>query len=59
MGKNNGNGNTASPFKWTFIRRYLHSLLAKIAAKRLDPAACPEYVTVIPNVSTEVNWRLL
>jgi len=30
---------TASPFKWTFTRRDLHTLLAKIAAKRLAPAA--------------------
>jgi CheY-like chemotaxis protein len=30
---------TASPFKWTFTRRALHTLLAKIAAKRLAPAA--------------------
>jgi hypothetical protein len=30
---------SASPFKWTFTRRDLHALLAKIAAKRLAPAA--------------------
>ena len=30
---------TASPFKWTFTRRDLHTLLAKIAAKCLAPAA--------------------
>ena len=30
---------TAAPFKWTFTRRDLHTLLAKIAAKRLAPAA--------------------
>lgn len=30
---------TASPFKCTFTRRDLHTLLAKIAAKRLVPAA--------------------
>src|SRR6266487_1081136 len=30
---------TASPFKWTFTRRDLHTLLAKMAAKRLAPAA--------------------
>jgi hypothetical protein len=30
---------TASPFKWTFTRRDLHALLAKIATKRLAPAA--------------------
>ena len=30
---------TASPFKWTFTRRDLHALLAKIAAQRLAPAA--------------------
>jgi len=30
---------TASPFKWTFTRQDLHALLAKIAAKRLAPAA--------------------
>lgn len=30
---------TASPFKWTFTRRDLHALLAKIAATRLAPAA--------------------
>ena len=30
---------TASPFKWTFTRSDLHALLAKIAAKRLAPAA--------------------
>jgi hypothetical protein len=30
---------TASPFKWTFTRSDLHTLLAKIAAKRLAPAA--------------------
>ena len=29
---------TASPFKWTFTRRDLHVLLAKIDAKRLAPA---------------------
>jgi len=29
----------ASPFKWTFTRRDLHTLLAKIAAKGLAPAA--------------------
>lgn len=30
---------SASPFKWTFTRRDLHTLLAKIAAKRLARAA--------------------
>ena len=30
---------TASPFKWTFTSRDLHILLAKIAIKRLAPAA--------------------
>ena len=30
---------TATPFKWTFTRNDLHALLAKIAAKRLAPAA--------------------
>jgi hypothetical protein len=30
---------TASPFKWTFTRRDLHILLAKIVTKRLAPAA--------------------
>ena len=30
---------SASPFKWTFTRRDLHTLLAKIAATRLAPAA--------------------
>jgi hypothetical protein len=30
---------SASPFKWTFTRRDLHALLAKIAAQRLAPAA--------------------
>jgi hypothetical protein len=30
---------TASPFKWTFTRRDLHTLLAKIPDKRLAPAA--------------------
>ena len=30
---------TASPFKWTFTRRDLQTLLAKVAAKRLAPAA--------------------
>ncbi len=30
---------TASPFKWTFTRRDLQTLLAKIAGKRLAPAA--------------------
>jgi hypothetical protein len=30
---------TASPFKWTFTRRDLHALLAKIANHRLAPAA--------------------
>jgi hypothetical protein len=30
---------TASPFKWTFTRRDLHTLLAKIAAQPLTPAA--------------------
>ena len=30
---------SASPFKWTFTRHDLHTLLAKIAAKRLAPAA--------------------
>jgi len=30
---------TASPFKWTFTRRDLRALLAKIADKRLAPAA--------------------
>jgi hypothetical protein len=30
---------TATPFKWTFTRTDLHALLAKIAAKRLAPAA--------------------
>ena len=30
---------SASPFKWTFTRRDLHALLAKIAVKRLAPAA--------------------
>jgi transposase len=30
---------TASPFKWTFTRSDLHTLLAKIAAKQLAPAA--------------------
>jgi hypothetical protein len=27
------------PFKWTFTRRDLHALLAKIATQRLAPAA--------------------
>jgi hypothetical protein len=43
---------SASPFKWTFTRRDLHTLLAKIEDQRLAPAARDEYVTVIPNVST-------
>jgi len=30
---------TASPFKWTFTRSDLHTLLAKLDAKRLAPAA--------------------
>ena len=30
---------TATPFKWTFTRNDLHALLARIAAKRLAPAA--------------------
>jgi hypothetical protein len=30
---------SASPFNWTFTRRDLHVLLAKIAAKQLAPAA--------------------
>ena len=30
---------TTSPFKWTFTRNDLHTLMAKIAAKRLAPAA--------------------
>ena len=30
---------SASPFKWTFTRRDLHTLLAKIAAKRQARAA--------------------
>jgi hypothetical protein len=30
---------SASPFKWTFTRRDLHTLLAKIAGKRLAAAA--------------------
>jgi hypothetical protein len=30
---------SASPFNWTFTRRDLHALLAKIAVKRLAPAA--------------------
>jgi hypothetical protein len=30
---------TASPFKWTFTRRDLHDLLARIAAKQFAPAA--------------------
>jgi hypothetical protein len=30
---------SASPFKWTFTRRDLHTLLAKIASKRLAAAA--------------------
>ena len=30
---------TARPFKWTFTRKDLHALLAKINAKRLAPAA--------------------
>jgi hypothetical protein len=30
---------TASPFKWTFTRRDLQTLLAKLAGKRLAPAA--------------------
>jgi len=30
---------SASPFNWTFTRRHLHALLAKIAVKRLAPAA--------------------
>src|SRR5262245_41344364 len=30
---------SALPFKWTFTRRDLHTLLLKIAAKRLAPAA--------------------
>ncbi len=29
---------TASPFRWTFTRRDLHTLLAKIATQRLAPA---------------------
>jgi hypothetical protein len=30
---------SASPFRWTFTRRDLHTLLAKITTKRLAPAA--------------------
>jgi hypothetical protein len=30
---------TASPFRWAFTRCDLHTLLAKIAATRLAPAA--------------------
>ena len=30
---------SASPFKWTFTRRDLHALLAKIAGKRMAAAA--------------------
>jgi transposase len=45
---------TASPFKWTFTRRDLQTLLAKIAGKRLASAAGSKYVTVIPNVSTQL-----
>jgi hypothetical protein len=30
---------SASPFNWTFTRRDLNALLAKIAFKRLAPAA--------------------
>jgi hypothetical protein len=30
---------SASPFNWTFTRRDLNTLLAKIALKRLAPAA--------------------
>jgi hypothetical protein len=30
---------SASPFNWTFTRRDLHALLAKIAVKRLAAAA--------------------
>jgi hypothetical protein len=30
---------SGSPFNWTFTRHDLHALLAKIAAKRLAPAA--------------------
>jgi hypothetical protein len=30
---------TASPFQWTFIRRDLHVLLAKLDSKRLATAA--------------------
>jgi hypothetical protein len=30
---------SASPFNWTFTRHDLHALLAKIATKRLAPAA--------------------
>jgi hypothetical protein len=32
-------------------------LLAKIAAGRLTAAACPESVTVIPNVSTQIKLQ--
>jgi hypothetical protein len=30
---------TASPFQWTFTRRDLHALLAKLDSKRLATAA--------------------
>jgi hypothetical protein len=44
---------SASPFKWTFTRRDLHALLAKIAGKTAGCRSLTEYITGIPNVSTK------
>jgi hypothetical protein len=42
------------PSSGPFTCRNLQTLLAKIADQRLVPAACGEYVTVIPKVSTKL-----
>ena len=44
----------AKPFKWTFTRRDLHVLLAKLMQRRAHStgSTATEYVTVIANCST-------
>jgi len=52
----------ASPFQWTFTRKTLQTLLAKIDRKPLVLVAKPqtsEYVTVIPNQSTKRGIELV
>jgi hypothetical protein len=47
---------SAKPFKWTFTRRDLHALLAKLKRRRYrrHEVAASQYVTVIANQGTKL-----